>query len=88
MDTKTIVMKRLGISKLGKKGRHEGYDDNGKKMHCFLGDEIAMEVMRVNGQVDFVLGRYDHKDKVYRVAYDPNMGAGRIKRIENAYSAV
>lgn len=88
MDTKSIVMDRLGIKKLGKKGRFEGFDDNGNKMHIFLGEEIAMEVMRGSGAIDFVVGRYDHEKKVYRVAFDPNMAGGRIRRIENAYSAI
>lgn len=88
MDTKSIVMDRLGITKLGKKGRLEGYAPDGRKIHCHMGDEIAMEVMRFNGQIDFVVGRYDKDALMYRVAYDPNMGAGRIIRIENAYSSL
>ena len=81
-------MERLGLKKLGKKGRLEGYDADGTKVHDNMGEEIAMEVLRHNGQTDFVIGRYDHKARLYRVAYDPNMSAGRIKKIENAYSSL
>lgn len=88
MDTKAIIMERLGAKKLSKKSRLVGYDADGTKVHDNLGEEVALEVLRYNGEKDYVLGRYDHDARLYRVAYDPNIAAGPIKSIENAYSAV
>lgn len=87
MDTKQIILDRLGKEKLGKKvARLVGYDADGTRVHDYAGDEIAMEIVRYNGIKDFVLGRYDHEARLYRVAYDPNIKAGQIKAITNAYS--
>lgn len=83
MDTKAMVMERLGTSKIGKKVKFKDYDGS----HINVGDEIAMEVKRLDGSVDFVLGRYDASRKMYRVAYDPNMRGGRIKEIVSVYAA-
>lgn len=86
MDTKAIVMERLGWKKLSKKlQRLVGYDADGTMVHDNLGEEILLEVQRNNGDKDYVLGRYDHTTRLYRVAYDPNMRAGRIKCITNAF---
>lgn len=86
MDTKSLVLERLGWKKLGKKGRLVGYDEDGTMAHDNLGEEIALEVVRCDGSKDFVVGRYDADARLYRVAYDPNMKAGRILKIENAYT--
>ena len=87
MDTKEIILERLGWEKLGKKSaRFIGYDADGTMAHNDLGEEIALEVMRNNGETDFVLGRYDKDARLYRVAFDPNMKAGRIIKIVNAYT--
>lgn len=87
MDTKKIILDKLGLEKLGKKStRLVGYDADGTKVHDYFGDEVAMEVMRVTGKSDFVLGRYDKKARLYRVAFDPNMKAGNIKSIINVYT--
>lgn len=87
MDTKAIILERLGQEKLGKKAaRFVGYDEDGTKVHANVGDEIAMEVLRVTGTMDFVLGRYDEKNRIYRVAFDPNMSAGKIKSIVHVYT--
>ena len=84
MNTKSIVMDKLGISKLGKKARFKDYDNGA--VHIDVGDEVAMEVLRYTGETDFVLGRYDSIKRVYRVAYDPNMRAGKIKEIVTVYA--
>lgn len=87
MDTKAIIMEKLGWSKLSKKpARLVGYDADGTMVHDNLGDEIMLEITRGNGSKDFVLGRYDSISRLYRVAYDPNMKAGRILKIDNAYT--
>lgn len=86
MDTKSIVLERLGWKKLGKKGRLVGYDEDGTMAHNNLGEEIALEVVRYDGSKDFVVGRYDVQARLYRVAYDPNIQAGCIIKIENAYT--
>lgn len=88
MDTKSIILERLGQSKLGKKGRLVGYDADGTMAHAFLGEEIALEVTRYNETKDWVMGRYDHNARLYRIAYDPNISAGPIKSIDNAYSSL
>lgn len=88
MDTRAIVLERLNLKKLGKKARLVGYDADGTKVHDNIGEEIALEVTRYNGEKDFVLGRYDHNARLYRVAYDPNITAGPIKSIDNAYSSL
>lgn len=85
MDTKKIVMERLGMSKMGKKCRFKDYDNGA--VHINVGDEVAMEVKRVTGETSFVVGRYDDKSRMYKVAYDPDMGAGRIKKIVMVYAA-
>lgn len=82
-----MILKRLGWAKLGKKpNRFIGYDDDGTMAHNNIGEEVAMEVMRYNGDKDWVLGRYDEKSRLYHVAYDPNIKAGRIEKILNVYS--
>lgn len=86
MDTKSIILDRLGWKKLGKKARLVGYDADGTQVHDNLGEEIALEITRINGEKDFVLGRYDEKKRRYMIAYDPNISAGRIKSIDNAYT--
>lgn len=87
MNTKEIILKRLGWAKLGKKpNRFIGYDDDGTMAHNNIGYEIPMEVLRCSGEKDWVLGRYDKDARVYRVAYDPNIKAGRIEKILNVYS--
>lgn len=87
MESKDIILERLGWERLGKKApRFVGYDEDGTKAHADLGEEVALEVLRVTGEKDFVLGRYDKDARLYRVAYDPNMKAGRIKSIVNAYT--
>lgn len=88
MDTKAIVLERLKLKKLGKKSRFVGHDADGTMAHAYLGDEIAMEVTRYSGAVDFVMGRYDNQARLYRIAYDPNIKAGPIKSIDNAYSSL
>lgn len=84
MITKNIVMDKLGITKLGKKARFKDYDNSA--IHVKVGDEVAMEVVRHTGETDFVIGRYDEEKRVYRVAYDPNMKAGKIKEIAVVYA--
>ena len=54
MDTKKIVMERLGMSKMGKKCRFKDYDNGA--VHINVGDEVAMEVKRVTGETSFVVG--------------------------------
>lgn len=84
MDTKTLALERLGATKLGKKVKFKDYESG---LHLNVGEEIIMEIKRHSGEEDFVVGRYDSKSRVYRVAYDPNMKAGRIKEIMFAYAA-
>jgi hypothetical protein len=87
MNTKEIIMKKLGWDKLSKKAsRLVGYDTDGTMVHNNLGDEVLLEVVRFDEQKDFVLGHYDHKARLYRVAYAANMKAGRIKTITHAYT--
>lgn len=85
MDTKSEVLKKMGLTKLGKKTRLRGFEDN-KDIHFFAGEKIILEVQRYNKTVDFVIGRYDHQRKLYLVAYDPNTKGGRIEKIINAYA--
>lgn len=77
-------MDKLGISRLGKKARFKDYDNGA--IHLNVGDEVAMEVMRLDGTVDFVIGRYNKDRRVYMVAYDPNMRGGKIKEIVTVYA--
>lgn len=85
METKNIVMDKLGISKLGKKARFKDYDNGA--IHVNVGDEVVMEVVRYTGITDFVVGRYDAAKRIYRVAYDPNMKAGKVKEIVTVYAS-
>ena len=84
MNTKGIVMEKLGISKLGKKAKFKDYDN--EAIHVNVGDNVAMEVLRYNGETDFVAGHYDAHRRIYRVAFDPNMKGGRIKEIVTVYA--
>lgn len=89
MNTKDIILERLGKEKLGKKvARLIGYDEDGTKVHDYVGDEIALEIMRYDNTKDFVLGRYDNATRQYKIAFDPNMKGGPIKSIVNAYSSL
>lgn len=82
MDTKAMVMQKLGIAKIGKKVKFKDYDGS----HINVGDEVVMEVKRIDGSMDFVMGRYNAAHKLYRVAYDANMRGGRIKEIVSVYA--
>lgn len=86
MESKEIVLEKLGWETLGKKGgRLVGYNQDGTVAHCNYGAEVAMEVVRVTDKRAFVLARYDEDAHLYRVAYDPNPNEGRIKTIVNVY---
>lgn len=78
-----MVMQRLGASNIGKKVKFKDYDGT----HINVGDEVVMEIKRIDNSTDFVMGRYDATRKIYRVCYDPNMRGGRIKDIVSVYAA-
>ena len=85
MDSKSAVLSKMGLTKLGKKTQYKDYDKKGREIHINVGDEVVMEITRGNGSKDFVMGRYDDVWKVYRIAYDPNASAGRIISINTIY---
>lgn len=72
MFGKKKVLEFLNLKTMGKREN---------KLFINVGDFAPLEVKRINGDMGFVVGKYNNETNTYDVHYDPNCSDGVIRDI-------